>query len=440
MAKTGVYKASNTGKAEYGTSSSANSALQNAINSVSKSKITVDSKYGPQTKAAYDSLINSGYTYNNGAFSKASTPTKTDPTITSTSYRSGVDALGKDINKAYDSSGLSKTRTDMEKLLKSERDRLKADFEEDAFGINSAYREASRIQGERQTKDYAGRSTGLVTSGGGFLGATQSQSGVLQNLSNEFEQERGALMAKRDAALQASRSAYNDKAFKLATQELEIAKNAEQELYDRQKDFADQKLALARESRAEREFEMGIADKKIAAYATMDDDDFMNIDKNELAQIDSQFYPGYTENARRVAKNSMDVKNKKEAISLDSDILDMRLKIPAGQKFSLGGVTYTGLKQKEDGGGGTEGERQMALKQKISSLFQPGYTIPGTGGVPYIDSTGYATPEGWKLVIRSSGLDRAEFIKQYGYLIPTDGINSFGLTQPEKEIILGKLG
>jgi len=152
MAKTGTYKVSNTGKAEYGTSSSANSALQNAINSVSTNKIAVDSKYGPQTKAAYDSLIGSGYTYNNGAFTKPEV--KTDPTITSTTYRNGISALDKDITKAYDSSGLSKTRTDMEKLLESERNRMKSDYESDIGGIKSAYEEAARSNPEDLTTNF----------------------------------------------------------------------------------------------------------------------------------------------------------------------------------------------------------------------------------------------------------------------------------------------
>lgn len=269
----------------------------------------------------------------------------TDPTITSTSYRSGVDALGKDINKAYDSSGLSKTRTDMEKILKSEKERLKADYEEDAFGINSAYREASRIQGERQTKDYAGRSTSLVTSGGGFLGATQSQSGVLQNLSNDFENEKGALMAKRDAALQASRSAYNDKAFKMATQELEIAKNAEQELYNRQKDFADQQLALARESRASDEYSRDKAKDSLDLLTNMEDEDFANVDEASIKAIDEIYGAGFTQSARKIQQKANNIKTQSDQTKLELDILQELRQIPSGQKVVLGGKTYYGKKQ-----------------------------------------------------------------------------------------------
>ena len=117
----------------------------------------------------------------------------------------------------------------------------------------------------------------------------------------------------------------------------------------------------------------------------------------------------------------------------------MRLKIPAGQSFTLGNKTYTGLKRPGADERLTVDERKQSLRDKVTTLFSPGYTIPGTDGIPILDSDGYATPEGWKAVIRVSGLDREDFIKQWGYLVSTYGIEKYGLTRPEQELIRGKL-
>ena len=85
---TGTYKPTTNTVATYGENSAANLALQNAINAVSPTKISADSKYGDQTKGAYDSLVGQGYTYANGAFTKPApvvtpnpTPTPTDTSV-----------------------------------------------------------------------------------------------------------------------------------------------------------------------------------------------------------------------------------------------------------------------------------------------------------------------------------------------------------------------
>jgi len=362
----------------------------------------------------------------------------TNPIISGTAVKNDINALGNDINTMTNNAGLTSNNEALNKLLTDRMNQMEESYKADIGGIKTAYEEANRIQTDRQTKDYAGRATGLVTSGGGFLGTTQSHQGVLQNLSDTFTNEKNALMAKRDAALQAARDAHDSKAFDIAKEQLTLAKNTEQEIYNRQKDFAEQKLALARENRAQTEFDMGLTDKKIQAYANMSDADFAKQNPEEIALLDKNYFTGYTTNKRAIEKKAQDIKTSKDAIALDSDILDMRLKMPAGQKFSLGGQTYTGLKSASSDGG-TAGERQIALQQKISQLFNPGYTIPGSNGTPIIDNNGYATPEGWKAVIKISGMNRADFIKEYGYLISSEGIDKYGLTNPEKEIIQGKL-
>lgn len=106
---TGTYTQSNSPTATYGTSSAANAALQQAINASGgiSAPIAADSKYGPQTQAAYNNLIGQGYTYNNGAFTKPTTTTTTNtpPATTSTTATAGsVMGTGKFATPGYDSS------------------------------------------------------------------------------------------------------------------------------------------------------------------------------------------------------------------------------------------------------------------------------------------------------------------------------------------------
>jgi len=415
-----------------GTSGDAVKAFQTNLNTQNAgvagyTPLKVDGLYGPLTQAA--SIFKAPV---------VTTTSTNNPIISGTATKNDINALGNDINTMTNSAGLTASNEASNKILTDRLNQMEEDYKADIGGIKTAYEEADRIQTERQGRDYAGRATGLVTSGGGFLGNTQSHQGVLQNLTNTFTQEKNALMSKRDAALRAARDAHDSKAFDIAKEQLNLARETEKEIYNRQKDFADQKLALARENRAQTEFDMGLTDKKIQAYANMSDADFAKQNPEEIALLDKNYFTGYTTNKRAIEKKAQDIKTSKDAIALDSDILDMRLKMPAGQKFSLGGQTYTGLKSASSDGG-TAGERQIALQQKISQLFNPGYTIPGSNGTPIIDNNGYATPEGWKAVIKISGMNRADFIKEYGYLISSEGIDKYGLTNPEKEIIQGKL-
>lgn len=86
-------------------------------------------------------------------------------------------------------------------------------------------------------------------------------------------------------------------------------------------------------------------------------------------------------------------------------------------------------------------ERNQILATKAAELFSPGYSIPGSSGVPYVDSNGDATPQGWKTALSASGLTRADFIKQFGYLLyddPNNGISpAYGLTAAEKKLVNG---
>jgi hypothetical protein len=365
---TGTYKITNNPVATYGENSAATGALQRAINASGgiSTPIAVDNRYGDQTKAAYDSLIKSGYTYSNGSFIKpVPTNVTTNPIISGTQTANENNAITLDVTN------LKKTYDDNSKFLQDRIDALEEQRKQDIAQIRADFEAAAAAQAERQKKDYAGRSTSLITSGGGFLGATQSQSGVLQNLQATFEQEKAALMAKRDAAIREAENAINEKQFALAKEKASEARSYEQEVYNRQKDFADQKLALAREARAQQEFDMGVADKKIAAYATMDDATFNAIDPKQIAEIDKAYYPGYTAAAREVAKKVAEGKTIENDIDLKNKLQTLINKTPAGQKIVLpDGSTYMGMKKSGTG----------PVKGLISTAIATQLGIPSLAG------------------------------------------------------------
>jgi len=344
-------------------------------------------------------LIQPGQVFNVGAgpsSSGANNLTPANSVISGTATENEVGATGNDIknliNKGpvsepeptFDTTSLTKASQDTTKLLQDRETQL-ADRRRQAIeDINRQFDEAARLQAERQKRQFAGRATGLVTSGGGFLGATQSQEGVLQNLSNEHQNQINALEGKRASAINEANAAYEDKQFELASKLVAEAKGLEQQIYDRQREFASDKLALAKEGRATEEFQRGIAKDKIAAYETMSDEEFSNANQADIAALDKNYFSGYTNQARKIAQKATKAKTEKDTFELEKDILDMRLKTDAGKEFTLGGKTYTGLKtEKPAAGEKPEGSMNVLDLGRFKELYgidlPPGTTLTQAG-------------------------------------------------------------
>lgn len=99
-----------------------------------------------------------------------------------------------------------------------------------------------------------------------------------------------------------------------------------------------------------------------------------------------------------------------------------------------------------DSSGGTQEERYQGTLDKARTLFTDRtYRIPNTQGIPYTDSDGFATKEGWLTIIASAGIPREKFISEFGYLLRSstdkDGnvvINPvYGLSAAEKKLVGG---
>lgn len=292
----------------------------------------------------------------------AATANPNNPVISGSSVDAANNALGNDIKT------LTSTSESNSQLLQDRMTELEKRRDQEIAAIKASYEEANRIQEERQGRDYAGRATGLITSGGGFLGNTQSQKGVLQNLQTTFTNEKNALMAKRDSAIQEAQSAYDDKQFALAQAKVAEAKSLEKEIYSRQKDNADQQLALSREARAQQEFELGLNEKKAEAYSLMTDEDFAKLTAEDIAATDKGYFAGYTVAKRNADKLAAEGKSIENDLKFANSLQTLINKTPAGQKITIGGKTYVGMKKA--GTGSTKGliSPALAYQLKIPSL------------------------------------------------------------------------
>ena len=90
---------------------------------------------------------------------------------------------------------------------------------------------------------------------------------------------------------------------------------------------------------------------------------------------------------------------------------------------------------------GTESERTATTLSHYANVFVPGAKM--SDGTPIIDSNGYITPLAWQSAINdalSNSISRADFIKQFGYLLyidPKTGTvsSNYGLTPNEALLI-----
>jgi len=428
-----------SGSSSSGSSGSSSSRSSGSSSSRSSGSSTFSSTRAPTvTRTSSGGTISDygggGRVYSNASdnpsfkSSSSSTPSPSrkekNPVTSSTSPRAERSSLErgiKDLRSSYNS----------ERALMQEQQQALADRRTQTIGdLKSEYDISSQQQQLGQASDYAARSTNLITSGGGFLGATQSQEGVLQNLKGTFDAERTALFAKREAAINAANIAYEDKDFALAREMSKNATDLQKEIYKRQTDFSDQQLKIAAGNRAQTEFDIGLTDKKVAEYSLMDDASFATVDPDTISAIDTKYYPGYTARARELAQQARDVKTKADASKFDLDILDARSKITYGQSFSIAGQTYTGIKVEKP----SDESVTANTRKQINEFFSPGYVIPGTN-IGTLGQDGYANPDAWKLMYKTSNLDRTEYIKQYGYLVNPSTIGNYGLSPKEQSLI-----
>lgn len=196
-------------------------------------------------------------TYTNIPFKPLITSPGSNIVADSSTARSSAQAIGESITGAeiqgrqeIDAINALKTSSqNNQDEIQRQRDKLNQSRAEDEALINSLFDQTKAELEQKQKKEFAGRSTQLITAGG-YMGTTQSQEGVLANLAQSQRSEIAALTLKKFQAIKDARNAYDDRDFKLADKSLEEAKSLEQEIISTRKNFADQVLAANKEARS----------------------------------------------------------------------------------------------------------------------------------------------------------------------------------------------
>lgn len=85
----------------------------------------------------------------------------------------------------------------------------------------------------------------------------------------------------------------------------------------------------------------------------------------------------------------------------------------------------------------TVSEQLQSTFNKVGQLFSNGYTIPNSGGKPFLDPNGYATPAGFDAALKASGVSRTDFIKQFGYLVAPGLESNYKISGAEAKLITG---
>lgn len=92
---------------------------------------------------------------------------------------------------------------------------------------------------ERQQQGEVGSTSSALARAGGYLGVSGSGTGVLLNLANTHRAEMSQIEAKRQDALAAARTAYEDKQFAVAQKRYDEAKAFKDQSFSRQKEYFD---------------------------------------------------------------------------------------------------------------------------------------------------------------------------------------------------------
>jgi len=198
--------------------------------------------------------------------------------------------------------------------------------------ISADYEAAAVTLRKTQAREFAGRSTGLITAGG-YLGGVQSHEGALQGLRQDQEVEVRSLFSKRDAAVQAARSAYLEKDFALAKEKTKLAADLESNISTAKDRQASQALAATKAGRETEKFERDQAEEQIKIFAAVPTAPIpKNIERSAKALniSNQQFLELIT--AARTATTATTQKNK---IAAMKDTISILKDFPAGTRVPM---------------------------------------------------------------------------------------------------------
>ncbi len=407
---------------------------------------TTGSTYTPAPVNTNTSSSNGTYINSSDTQRAADGQVKTDITNLTT----GGDALGEATKKVYESG-----QTTIDNYIKG----LQTTGDAQINDINNNFNNLKTTTEAGQKKDL-GTSTMNLARIGGFLGESASSTQYLRSVNEANRVELVDLEAKRVKAINEARSAMNDKNFAAAKEKISLAKEYANEINDRYNKHFDQVRNITNDALAREKTQLDITDTKSksiapAVFAELTGDPTHDNELISRVALSQGISPAALAGAvttlrqdtqvveaggRKLLVNSRDGRAIKDlgpaTVQTEKVTVDGKVKLIDSQT----GRTIAEL-GKAGTGNGTAGERTSAAVSKYSNVFVPGATLKDK--TPVIDANGFITPKAWKEAISSApseGLDRKQFIQEFGYLLFSDNgevDKKYGLTPSELKLING---
>jgi len=222
--------------------------------------------------------------------------------------------------------------------IEAERAALTARRDAEVANLEKSFADTKVGTEKAQNKEFAGRSTGLITSGG-YLGNTESQQGVLQNLRETHRQELSALDTKKESAILQAKNAYDDRDFQLAREKLQQAYSVEKDVAAAKENFAKKSLDILK-------YQTDFADTQVKTLSNLSSEQLASLPDATFNNLDQSYSlpAGTMRNVITASQKVAEAKNAKETVDYQRALLNMMQDIPEGQTITMpNGTQYTGI-------------------------------------------------------------------------------------------------
>lgn len=158
----------------------------------------------------------------------------------STSERTSEKEISNTIDRIQSENEREDTpESEFTRLIDEQIKQLDANFKEEQRVIKETFKQTESKLKEEQRRESSFLNTTLQRIGG-FMGQAASTTGAMLNLAQQHKSEIAALATAKSEALLSARRARDENAFKLAQAKANEVRRIEQDIFDRQKEFARQ--------------------------------------------------------------------------------------------------------------------------------------------------------------------------------------------------------
>lgn len=204
----------------------------------------------------YDPSTGTGYNPASSGNPVAATSDATRAGIadTGTAINNGLNTnVGNSLLSGFDGSAITNDYNTAKNNATNYQSDLKSQYDQEIAGINTSFDQQATDLTKSQANESGNESASLARMGG-YLGDSASGNGAMISMQNLHVQQMQGLEAKRQAALLSAQQAYSDGNYKLAQEQVTESQNYQSQMLAAQKQFADQTVQAATQSKAVQQF------------------------------------------------------------------------------------------------------------------------------------------------------------------------------------------